>query len=124
LISEPAVPRVVRPEVNIDADDAVPDTRLVAAVAAVDDELSVVKDDTGDVEDVDVAADASPGITALDSGADNVELSGDTTCTPVPAEVPAACVTAALRPANPAGLVVSSGVVNDVNVDAAADAPA
>jgi hypothetical protein len=122
LISEPAVPRVVRPDVNIDADDAVPDTRLVAAV---DDELRVVKDDTGDVEDeVDVAADASPGITALDSGADNVELSGDTICTPVPAEVPAACVTAALSPVNPAGLVVASGVVNDVNVDAAVAAPA
>jgi hypothetical protein len=125
LMSEPAVPRVVRPDVNIDADDAVPDTRLVADVAAVDDELRVVKDDSGDVEDeVDVAAEASPGITALDSGADNVELSGDTICTPVPAEVPAACVTAALSPANPAGLVVSTGVVNDVNVDAAEDAPA
>ena len=125
LMNEPAVPRVVRPDVNIDADDAVPDTRLVADVAAVDDEPTVVKDDSGDVEDeVEVAADASPGITALDSGADNIELIGDTTCTPVPAEVPAACVTAALSPANPAGLVVSSGVVKAVNVDAAEAAPA
>jgi hypothetical protein len=125
LVSEPAVPRVVRPDVNIDPDDAVPDTRLVADVTAVDDEVRVVKDDSGDVEDeVVVAADASPGITALDSGADNVELSCDTTCMPVPAEVPTACVTAALSPANPPGWVVSIGVVNDVNVDAAEAAPA
>lgn len=129
LISEPAVPRVVRPDVNIDADDAVPDTRLVPEVTAVEDEDRVVKDDSGDVEvEDDVAADASPcsapGIAALLSGADNIELSGETVCTPVPAEVPAACVTAALRPANPAGLVVSSGVVKAVNVDAAEAAPA
>jgi hypothetical protein len=126
LMNEPAVPRVVRPDVNIDEDDAVPDTRLVPDVTAVDDEVRVVKDDSGDVEDeVDVAADTNAlGITALLSGADNVELSGDTICTPVPAEVPAACVTAALSPANPAGLVVSSGVVKAVNVDAAEAAPA
>lgn len=126
FMSEPAVPRVVRPDVNIDADDAVPDTRLVPDVTAVDDEVRLVKDDSGDVEvEVDVAADANAlGITALLSGADNVELSGDTICTPVPAEVPAACVTAALSPANPAGLVVSSGVVKAANVDAAEAAPA
>jgi hypothetical protein len=123
LISEPAEPSAETPDVTSDADDVVPDSRLAADVAAVDDELRVVKDDSGDVEDeVEVAADASPGITALDSGADSIELIGDTTCAPVPAEVPTACVTAALSPANPAGSVVSSGVVNDDNVDAAEDA--
>ena len=125
FMSEPAEPSAETPDVTSDADDAVPDSRLAADVADVDDELRVVNDDSGDVDDeVDVAADATPGITALDSGADNIELIGDTTCMPVPAEVPAACVTAALSPANPAGLVVSSGVVNDANVDAADDAPA
>lgn len=129
FISEPAEPSVARPDVNIDADEPAPDTRLVPAVTAVDDEVSVVKDDSGDVEDEeDVAADASPcialGIAALDSGADNIELSGETVCTPVPAEVPAACVTAADSPANPPGLVVSTGMVNDVNVDAAEAEPA
>jgi hypothetical protein len=129
FISEPAEPSVARPDVNIDADEPAPDTRLVPAVTAVDDEVRVVKDDSGDVEDdEDVAADASPcialGIAALDSGADNIELSGETVCTPVPAEVPAACVTAADIPANPPGLVVSSGRLNAVNVDAAEAAPA
>ena len=128
LKSEPAEPSVERADVNIDADEPAPDTRLVPAVTAVDDEVRVVKDVSGDVEDEeDVAADASPcialGITALDSGADNIELSGETVCTPVPAEVPAACVTAADSPANPPGLVVSSGVLNAVNVDAAEAAP-
>ena len=131
FISEPAEPSVARPDVNIDADEPAPDTRLVPAVTAVDDEVRVVKDDSGDVEDdedVAVAADASPcialGIAALDSGADNIELSGETVCTPVPAEVPAACVTAADIPANPPGLVVSSGRLNAVKVDAAEAAPA
>lgn len=129
LMSVPAEPSIERPDVSIDPDEAAPDTRLVPAVTVVDDEPRVVKDASGDVEDEDdVAADASPcsvpGIKALDSGADNIELSGETVCAPVPAEVPTACVTAALSPASPAGLVVSSGVVNDVNVDAAAAAPA
>ena len=97
FISEPAEPSVARPDVNIDADEPAPDTRLVPAVTAVDDEVRVVKDDSGDVEDEeDVAADASPcialGIAAPDSGADNIEVSGETVCMPVPAEVPAACV--------------------------------
>ena len=106
-------------------------------VAAVDDVVRVVKDDSDDVEDEDdVAVDASPcrppGTAAVLSGDDNAELngvdtaevSGDTVCAPVPAEVPAACVTAAASPADPAGLVVCSGVVNGVNVDAADAAPA
>ena len=129
FMSEPAEPSVERPDVNMDADEPAPDTRLVPAVTAVDDEVRVVKDDSGDVEDEeDVAADASPcialGIAAPDSGADNIEVSGETVCMPVPAEVPAACVTAADSPANPPGLVVSSGVANAVNVDAAEAAPA
>jgi hypothetical protein len=126
LMNEPAVPSIDMPEVSIGADEAAPDKAVVPDVTAVDDEVRVVKEDSGDVEDeVDVAADTNAlGITALLSGADNVELSGDTICTPVPAEVPAACVTAALSPANPAGLVVASGVVKAVNVDAAEAAPA
>jgi hypothetical protein len=127
LMAEPAEP-------SIEAEESAPDIRLVPDVAAADDELRVVKDDSGDVDEVDVVAvDATaPGSAADVSGVDNAELSGvdtaevsgATVCAPVPAEVPAACVTAALSPANPAGLVVSSGVVNDVNVDAAEAAPA
>jgi hypothetical protein len=126
-------------EPSIDAGDAIPDTRLVPDVTAVDDVLRAVNVDNGDVDDVDdvtETADASPctpaGIAAELSGVDNIELSGvdsaevscDTTCTPVPADVVAACVTAAANPANPLGWVVATGVANGVNVDAAAAAPA
>ncbi len=129
FMSEPAEPSIEMPEVNIDADEAAPDTRLVPDVNAVDDEVTVVRDDSGDVDDDDVAVDASPssalGIAAEVSGVDNTELSGvDTVCMPVPAEVPAACVTAPTSSVTPAGLVVCSGVVKAVNVDAAEDAPA
>jgi hypothetical protein len=120
FMSEPAEPSIEMPEVDIDADEAVPDTRLVPDVSAVDDDVRVVKDDSGDVEDEDNVA----GIAAEVSGVDSAEVSGDTVCTPVPAEVPAACVTAAASPVDPPGLVVCSGIVNAVNVDAADDAPA
>jgi hypothetical protein len=120
--SGPAEPSSEAPEVSIDADEAAPETRPVPDVTAVDD-VTLVTDDSGDVDDDDEEEntdDASPcrapGIAA--------ELSGDTVCAPVPAEVPAACVTAALSPANPEEFVVGSGVVNGVNVDAADDAPA
>lgn len=130
FITEPAEP-------SIDADEAAPDIRLVPDVTAVDDELRAVSD-SGEVdvvvEDVAVAARPSSAVgTAADvSGAGNVELSGvvtadasgETICAPVPAEVPAACVTAAAIPANPAGSVVGSGVVNGAIVAAAEDAPA
>lgn len=137
FISEPAEPSIDMPEVSIDADEAVPDTRLVPDVNAVDDEVRVVRDDSGDVDDdVAVAIDASPssalGVAAEVSGVDNTELSGvvtaeasgDTVCAPVPAEVPAACVTAAASPVIPAELVVSGGVVKAVNVVATEEAPA
>jgi hypothetical protein len=128
FISELAEPSIEMPEVDIDADEAVPDTRLVPDVSAVDDDVRVVKDDSGDVEDDDVTVDASPssalGVATDASGVVIAEVSGDTVCTPVPAEVPAACVTAAASPADPPGLVVCSGIVNAVNVDAADDAPA
>jgi hypothetical protein len=42
----------------------------------------------------------------------------------VPAEVPAACVTAAVTSANPAELVLGKGVANGVNADAAEAAAA
>jgi hypothetical protein len=127
FISELAEPSI---EVDIDADEAAPDNRLVPEVSAVDDVMVV------DVVDETEVAAASPsaalGIAAEVSGVDNTELtcvdtaaaSCDTVCTPVPAEVPAACVTAAARPAAPAELVVSSGIVKAVSVDAAAAAPA
>jgi hypothetical protein len=129
FMSEPAEPSIEMPEVDIEADEAAPDTRLVPDVSAVVDEVRVVKDDSGDAEDEDdVAVDASPcsapGTAAQLSGVDAAEVSGDTVCTPVPAEVPAACVTAAASPPNPAGLVVCGGVVNGVNVDATEDEPA
>jgi hypothetical protein len=128
LRSEPAEPSIETPEVDIAADVAVPDTRLLPAVSAVDDDVIVVNDDSGDDDETEVAVDASPcsalGTAAEVSGVVAAEVSGDTTCRPVPAEVPAAWVTCAANPANPAGLVVSGGVVNAAIVDAAADSPA
>lgn len=131
FMSEPPEPSNEIPEVSIDADEAAPDARLVPDVAPVDDEVRLVKDDSGDV-DVDASPCRALGIAAEVSGVDNTELSGvdtaeasgDTVCAPLPAEVPAACVTAAVSPATPAGLVVSTGVVKAVNVDAAEEAPA
>jgi len=110
------------PEVDIDADEATPDTTLVPDVSAVvdDDDVRVVKDDSGDVEDEDVAVDARLS-NALGVA---TEVSGDTVCTPVPAEVLSACVTAAARPVTPPGLVVSSGAVKGDNTEAADAAPA
>lgn len=118
FISGPAEPSSEAPEVNIDAPEEAPETRLVPDVTAVDD----VRDERGDVvvDDevsiVDASPCRAPGITA--------ELSGDTVCAPVPAEVPAACVTAAANPPNPDEFVVGRGAVNGVSVDAADDAPA
>ena len=120
FMSELAEPSVEMPEVAIEADEAVPDTRLVPDVSALDDDVRVVKDDSGDVDDEDNVA----GIAAEVRGVDSAEVSGDTVCAPVPAEVPAACATAPACPPTPAGLVVCSGIVNGVNVDAADDAPA
>ena len=119
FISEPAEPSIETPEVAIDTDEAAPETRLVPDVAAVDD-VRVVKDDSGDVDDEEDIVDARPG-RAPGTAA---ELNGDTVCAPVPAEVPAACVTAAAIPPSPEEFVVCRGVVNGVNVDAADDAPA
>lgn len=120
FISGAAEPSVETLEVTIDADEAAPVTTLVPEVTAVED-VRVVKEDSGDVEDgddaiVDARPCKAPGITAV--------LSGDTVWAPVPAEVPAACVTAAAKPVSPDGLVVCGGGVKGVNVDAADDAPA
>ena len=121
FMSELAEPSIEMPEVAIDADEAVPETRLVPDVSAVDDDVRVVKDESGDVEVEDEAiVDANPG-RAPGTAA---ELNGATVWAPVPAEVPAACVTAAANPACPDEFVVGSGVVNGVNADAADDAPA
>ena len=108
------------PEVAIDTDEAAPETRLVPDVTAVDD-VMVVKEERGDVEVEDEATvDANPGRAPGNAA----ELNGATVWALVPAEVPAACVTAAAIPASPEGLVLSTGVVNGVNADAADDAPA
>lgn len=120
LISGPTEPAMDTLEVAIDADEAAPEARLVPDVTAVDD-VRVVNEDSGDDDDVDDAiVDArpcnAPGIAA--------EVSGDTVCALVPAEVPPACVTAAAMPAIPDELVVCSGGVNGVNVDAVDEAPA
>jgi hypothetical protein len=120
FISGPAEPSMETPEVAIDADEAAPETRLVPDVAA-DDDVMVVKEERGDVEVVDEAiVDANPGRAPGSA----VELNGATVWALVPAEVLTACVTAAAIPPNPEGLVVSGGVVNGVNADAANDAPA
>ena len=112
-MSEPAEPSIEMPDVDIDADETAPDTTLVP-------DVRVVKDDSGDVDVEDEAVDARLS-SALGVAA---EVSGDTVCTPVPAEVPAACVTVVASPAQLAGLVVCSGAVNGGNAEAADDAPA
>ncbi len=119
--SDPDDPSVETLDVSMDAVEAVPEARLVPDVNAALEDIGVTSEDSGDVEDeLDVTVDASAcralGIAAV--------LSGDTVCAPVPAEVPAAWVTAAANPANPDEFVVSGGLVNGVNVDAVDDAPA
>ena len=104
---------------TIDADEAAPEARLVPDVTAVDD-AEVVMEDTGNAEEAEAIVDVNPG-RALGTAA---VVSGATVWAPVPAEVPAACVTAAAIPASPEGLVVSAGGVNGVNADASDDAPA
>jgi hypothetical protein len=81
-MSAPAEPSIDRPDVDIDADEPVPDARLVPDVSAVDDDIRVVNDDSGDVDDVDdidEAVEASPTLgTAALSGVDIAVVSGDT----------------------------------------------
>lgn len=106
--SEPDDPSIEAADVNIEAPDVVPETRLVPAVIAVLDvgvDADAVSDANGEVDVDDVAVDA-------------------TACAAVPTGVPAAWVTATAIPATPDGLVVACGGVNGVMVDAAADAPA
>jgi hypothetical protein len=136
-MSDTAESGAERLEVDIDADEVVsPETRLVAEVNAVDEDVMVANGDSGEADETEVAADASPcsalGIEAVVSGVDNAEpsgvdsaeLSGDTTCMPVPAVVPATCVAAAASPVRPAELVFCNGAVNGVNAAATDDAPA
>jgi hypothetical protein len=62
------------PEVDIDPDEPIPDARLVPDMSAVDDDIRVVNDESGDVDDVDdidEAVEASPGV-------DIAVVSGDT----------------------------------------------
>lgn len=79
--SELAEPIIDMPEVDIDADEPVPDARLVPDMSAVDDDIRVVNDDVrvvndesgdvDDVDDIDEAVEASPGV-------DIAVVSGDT----------------------------------------------
>jgi hypothetical protein len=74
LMSELAEPIIDMPEVDIDPDEPVPDARLVPDMSAVDDDIRVVNDESGDVDDVDgidEAVEASPGV-------DIAVVSGDT----------------------------------------------
>jgi hypothetical protein len=70
-------------------------------------------------DDVAAAGDASPC-----SAVGTAEVSWDSVVCALPADVPAAWVTATVWSANPAGLVVCAGGVNGVTVVAAAEAPA
>lgn len=121
-MSAPAEPIIEMPDVDIDAPEPVPDTRLVPDVRAADDDVRVVNDESSDVDDeddIDEAVEASPasGIPAP-SGVDIAVVSGATVCALVPAEVPAAWAAAAACAPNPPGLVLGSGGVKGVNVDA------
>ena len=78
-----AKPIAEMPEVDIDAAEPAPDTRLVPDVSAADDEVRVVADDNNDVDDesdIDEPVKASPdtavGVATVVSGADSAELSG------------------------------------------------
>lgn len=122
-LAEPSIDTL---EVTIDADEAAPEARLVPDVVAVDDvtavdDVMVVNDDSGDDDDMDDAIEDAKPCKALGIAA---EVSGDTVWTPVPAEVPAASVTAAAKPTTPDELVVCGGGGGGVNVDAVDDATA
>jgi hypothetical protein len=130
-ITGPAEASIEAPEASIVPDDAAPDATLVPVVTAVEDvtaledvrvvvDVRLVAEDSGDADDeVDATVDAmlcsAPGI---------AEVSVDNVCAPVPAEVPAACVTAAANAATPDEAVVCGGVAKGLSVEAADDAPA
>jgi hypothetical protein len=121
-----------RLDVDTDADEVIPDARLVPEVSTVDEDVMVVvRAVSGDDDETDVAAaDASPcnvlGIAAVVSGVDDrTELSCDTSCMPVVAVVLTTCVAAAASPLRPPPeLVVDAGAVNGTSAEAADDAPA
>jgi hypothetical protein len=121
---DPAEPSIETADVSIDADEVVPEARLVPAVSAVldvDVEVETTRDESGEVVVVDVVAADASACTALGMA---IELSDDTVCALVPAVVPAAWVAAAASPATPDELVVSTGAANGAMVEAADDAPA
>ena len=138
------------PSVPIDADEPAPDAKLVTEfvpeVRPVDAEPRLNADDSGKVdddEDVVEAVDATTPDSALgaaapelsgvvvtaelsgvennDSWADIAEASGATVWAPVPAEVLAACPTAAACPA--AELVIGAGADHGLSTDAACAKP-
>ena len=131
--SEPAELIAEKPNVDIDAAELVPETRLIPEVSAVDDDVRVVTsvrgeaDDEDDIEEAMEASSASASGAKPLTGADSAKLSGvdiavvngATVCAPVPAEVLIAWATASDCAVNPAGLVVGAGTVNGLSTDAA-----
>ena len=74
-MSELAEPIPEMPEVDIGADDPIPDARLVPDMSAVDGNVRVVNDESGDIEDAD---DIDEAVEAALSGVDIAAVSGDT----------------------------------------------
>jgi hypothetical protein len=81
-MSAPAEPNIEMPDVDIDAPEPIPDARPVPDVSAVDDDVRVVNDDSGDIDDVDdidEAVAARPVLgTAAVNGVDIAVVSGAT----------------------------------------------
>jgi hypothetical protein len=78
-MSAPGEPIIEMPDVDIDAPEPVPDTRLVPDVSAVDDDVRVVNNDVDEVDDIDEAVEARPALgTAAPNGVDIAVVRGAT----------------------------------------------
>lgn len=75
-MSELALAKAEMPEVDIDADEPVPDARLVPDMSAVVGDVRVVNDESGDIADAD--DDIDEAVEAALSGVDMAVVSGDT----------------------------------------------
>ena len=85
--SELAEPIAEMPKVDIDADEPVPEARLVPELSAVDDDVRVANSDIGDVDDEDdIDEAASPGSASGPAAVvDIAVVNGATVCALVPA---------------------------------------
>jgi len=121
-------------DVTIDADEAVPEARVVPVdIAALDDDTMVVPDVAAALEArVEVASDDSGVVEGIEEvtvdasvsrALDIAEPSDDSICEAVPAVVLATWVAAAARAPSPDGLVFCTGVGIGVSADAVDDAP-